>query len=189
MILVHYWTEARPVYKGILLMILASFAFSCMDTIAKMMQEVCYDVRTEPHLLPVNANNFGTRVNTSEGARLDISACGLRSQFERTFYDVRVSHPNAASNVTLSLAEVYNKNEREKESAYGDRVREVEKGSFSPLVFLTTGGAGPHCTQVLKTLAHKIADKRKDLYSHVINHIRTRIRFSVLKSTLIALRG
>lgn len=37
LILVHYWTEARPVYKGILLMILASFAFSCMDTIAKMM--------------------------------------------------------------------------------------------------------------------------------------------------------
>ena len=35
--LANYWIEARPVYKGILLMILASFAFSCMDTIAKMM--------------------------------------------------------------------------------------------------------------------------------------------------------
>ncbi len=35
--LANYWTEARPGYKGILLMILASFAFSCMDTIAKMM--------------------------------------------------------------------------------------------------------------------------------------------------------
>ena len=35
--LTNCWTEARPVYKGIILMILSSFAFSCMDTIAKMM--------------------------------------------------------------------------------------------------------------------------------------------------------
>ncbi|MGA0139669.1 MAG: DMT family transporter, partial [bacterium] len=35
--LTRYWTETRPVYKGILLMTLAGFAFSCMDTIAKLM--------------------------------------------------------------------------------------------------------------------------------------------------------
>ena len=67
--------------------------------------------------------------NTSEGARLDISACGLKSQFERTYYDVRVRHPNVASNVVLPLADVYKKNDTEKERMYGERVREIKQNS------------------------------------------------------------
>ena len=50
-------------------------------------------VHTEPALLPVNPNDFGNRTNKVEGARLDIAARGLTSAFERTFFDVRVSHP------------------------------------------------------------------------------------------------
>ena len=138
---------------------------------------------------PVNANDFSSRSNTAEGARLDISACGLRSQFERTYFDVRVSHPHAVSNVTLPLPELYKKNEDEKEKIYGSRVREVEKGSFSSLVFLTTGGAGPECQSVLKRLAVLIANKRNDQYGNFIGYIRTKIRFSLLKSVLVSLRG
>ena len=66
---------------------------------------------------------------------------------------------------------------------------ESEKGSFAPMVFLTTGGAGPACTEVLKRLAEKIADKRSENYSHVITHLRTRLRFALLRSVLIAIRG
>ena len=102
---------------------------------------------------------------------------------------MRVSHPNAVSNVTLSLEDVYKKNEVEKEKMYGDRVREVEKGTLSPLVFLTTGGAGPECSKVLKRLATLIANKREESYGHVVSYIRTKIRFSLLKSVLISLRG
>ena len=40
------------------------------------------------------------------------------------------------------------------------RVIESEKGSFSPMVFLTTGGARPACSVVLKRLAERIAIKR-----------------------------
>ncbi len=112
---------------------------SLRDTIANMMKEAgCSDVRTEPALLPVNPNDFASRTNTSEGARLDISARGLQSTFERTFFDVRVSHPYAASNVTVSLTALYERNEREKRSLYQERVLETEKGSFEPLVFLST---------------------------------------------------
>ena len=53
-------------------------------------------------LLPVNPNDFRSRTITTDGARLNISARGLQSAFERTFFDVRVSHPYAASNVTVS---------------------------------------------------------------------------------------
>ena len=78
------------------------------------MKEVCTDVKIEPSLLPVNPDDYSTRANTSDGARLDISACGVRGTFERTFIDIRVSHPHAPSNVTLTLQQVYEKNEKEK---------------------------------------------------------------------------
>ena len=101
---------------------------SLRDTIANLMREGgCSNVKTEPALLPVNSNDFSSRTNTSEGARLDISASGMRSTFKQTFYDVRVSHPYAASNVTLSLKSLYEKNEKEKRDLYKERILEVEK--------------------------------------------------------------
>ena len=66
---------------------------------------------------------------------------------------------------------------------------ESEKESFSPMVFLTSGGMGPRCTNILKILADRIAVKREELYSHVVTHLRTRLRFALLKSVLIAIRG
>ena len=145
---------------------------------------------TEPSLLPVEPNNFNNpRTTSADGARLDISAVGVGSTFERTFYDVRVCHPFAASNVVISLKDLYARNEKEKCNLYEERIREVEKGSFAPLVFLTTGGTGPACTNVLKRLASRIAEKRGERYGHVMMFVRTKLRFALLKSTLIAIRG
>jgi hypothetical protein len=80
---------------------------------------------------------------------LDISARGINCTFERFFYDVRVSHPHCASNsnVTLSLSELYEKNEKGKDLKYTERVQECEKGSFTPLVFLPTGVMAQKCTK------------------------------------------
>ena len=47
----------------------------------------------------------------------------------------------------------------------------------------------PECTQYHKKIAELVANKTKEEYSKVMNHIRTRLRFTLLKSTLIALRG
>ena len=162
---------------------------SLRDGLANIMREVCSDVTIEPMLLPTNPNDFNSRINTSEEARLDISARGINSTFERTFFDVRVAHPFAASNVVLPLDGLYKKHEQEKMNFYGDRVREVEKASFEPLVFLTTGGMGPRCTATVKKLAHKIADKRQEKYPDIMSFIRTKLRFSLLRSVLIAVRG
>ena len=162
---------------------------SLRDGLANIMKEVCSDVGTEPMLLPTNPNDFSSRVNTAEEARLDISARGINSTFERTFFDVRVAHPFAASNVTLSLDALYKKHEMEKINLYNERVRQVEKASFEPLVFLTTGGMGPRCTATIQKLARKIADKRQESYPDVMSFIRTKLRFSLLRSVLIAIRG
>ena len=64
-------------------------------------------------------------------------------------------------------------------------------GSLGKVAFVasTTGGMAPECEAFNKQLAHRIADKRKDDYSAVANYIRTKIRFALLKSVLIFLRG
>ena len=55
--------------------------------------------------------------------------------------------------------------------------------------FSTSGGMGPEATRYHKRIAELISAKRGEQYSDVVNHIRTRIRFSLLKSVLVAVRG
>ena len=85
--------------------------------------------------------------------------------------------------------QIYLQHEREKKRKYNDRVLQVEKGSFSPLIFSTSGGMGPEATKYHKRIAELIATKKGEVYADVMNHVRTKIRFSLLKSTLIAVRG
>ena len=158
------------------------------DFEATLLREVCKDVKVEPELLPLgNTDTLST--NTAEKARLDVSAVGVWSAMERTFLDVRVMHPNSPSYLDKTPDQIYKQHEREKKRTYNDRILHVEKGSFSPLIFSTTGGMGPECAKYHKRVAELIANKRGELYSDVVNHIRTRIRFSLLKSVLIAVRG
>ena len=72
---------------------------------------------------------------------------------------------------------------------YNDRVLQVEKSSFVPLVYTTSGGMGPQCSAVHKRLANLIADRRNEKYVDVISHLRTRLRFALLRSILTAVRG
>ena len=156
------------------------------DAEAKFMQEVCRDVKIEPDLIPIERENV--QDNTASGARLDISARGVWSPCEKTFFDVRITHPNAESHRSKSLPQIYKQNEAEKKRRYNDRIINSEKATFTPLVFTTTGGMGPECERLNKRLAEKIAAKRRESYSDVIAHIRTKLRFALLQSTLVAIR-
>ena len=72
-----------------------------------------------------------------------------------------------------------------------ERGLETEKGSLVPLVLTTSSGMERACEDMLKRLAHKNAEKRGERYSYsnVINHLGTRLRFSLLREVLIALTG
>ena len=159
------------------------------NTQAKLMEKVCRDVQTEPGLMPVNPENFRQGVNCAPNARLDISARGVFGDADKTFFDIRVTHPNCPSFRTKSLEQIYKQNENEKKNLYNERILNAEKGSFVPLIFTTSGGMGPECVKLNKRVAEKTAEKTKDIYSQVMMHIRTRIRFALLKSTLVGLRG
>ena len=156
------------------------------NTEAAIMREVCKDVAIEPGLIPTVAEM--TR-NAEDGARLDIAARGVWSTYERTFFDVVVAYPNANSHVRKSMKALYEEKERLKKRKYNDRVINVEKATFTPLVFTTTGGMGPECEKLNKRLAELISLKTKESYNQIIRHLRTRLRFALLKSTLVAIRG
>ena len=157
------------------------------DLNAELQGEVCRDVVTEPRLLPIN--NEEVEGTAADRAAPDISSRGLWSTFERTFFDVRVLHPNATSYQGTSMATLYQTHEREKMQKYNSRVISVEKGTFTPLVYTTFGGWGPQAARYHKRLAELISRKRNEDYHHVINHIRVKVRFSLLRSVLIAVRG
>ena len=158
------------------------------DLEASILRDVCKNVKVEPELMPLG-NSSTTSSNVAEKARLDVSAVGIWSPMERTFLDVRVVHPNAPSYRDKKIEKIYEQNEKEKKRTYNQRVIQVEKASFTPLVFTTSGGMGPECTRYHKKIAELISLKTKEEYSQVMNHLRTRLRFTLLKSTLIALRG
>ena len=48
---------------------------------------------------------------------------------------------------------------------------------------------GPEATRFLKRVAVKLAAKTREKYSDVMNNIRTRISFEILRSVLVAVRG
>ena len=104
-------------------------------------------------------------------------------------FDIRVTHPNCLSNLGKSPTEIYREHENLKQTEYEERVLQSEKASFTPLIFTTSGGMGPMCTSLFKRLAEAISEKKLERYSHVMNHIRTGLRFDILRSTLIGIRG
>ena len=64
------------------------------------------------------------------------------------FFDIRVFNPFASCYSRSLLSRCCITNELEKRRAYDERVREVERACFSPLVFSASGGMGPSATTV-----------------------------------------
>ena len=116
---------------------------------------------------------------------MDIRAGGLWDPQSSAFFDVRVCHPNAES----YKDQIYRIHENDKKWSYSRRVLDVEHGSFTPLVFTTTGGMGKECIRYHSRLAELIAAKKGEQYSQTISWIRARTSFALLRSALVCLRG
>ena len=161
------------------------------DLTANLLSEVCNNVCTEPELLPVTGENLtGASANAQPGARLDIAANGVwGGSFERTYFDVRVFNPHAPSNRHTDPQTVYRKHEQQKKRAYEQRIREIEHASFSPLVLAATGGLAREATIFYKRLASLLSSKWDQTYSSTLCWLRCRLAFSLLRSSIQAIRG
>jgi len=140
------------------------------DITASLLSEVCHNVRTEPPLQPLSGEQFHSRSgNSEEGARLDISAESFWGQNGKiAFFDVKVFSPLAASYSSFPLTQCYRWTELDKKRMHDEQIHEVERGTFTHLVFSCTGGIGPAATVVYKRLAMLISKKRDHLYTQTL---------------------
>ena len=108
---------------------------------------------------------------------------------KRKLFDIKVFHAPAPTNAAKTIPQMYHAHESEKKRKYNARVLEVEKGTFAPLVFSTSGGMGSEAHKLVKRLAQRTEVATGQRYSCAVTLIRKRLRFELLKTTVIALRG
>ena len=66
---------------------------------------------------------------------------------------------------------------------------EIEQGTFTPLVFITTGGTADERVKYHSRLAELIANKKGESYSSAISWIRAKVSFAIVRSAILCLRG
>ena len=88
-----------------------------------------------------------------------------------------------------SLESCFKREENAKKRKYEQRIIEVEHGSFTPLVFSTSGGIGNLASTFYKRLASLLSEKRREAYSSTLGWIRTHLSFSLLRSAIMCIRG
>ena len=100
-------------------------------------------------------------------------ALGLWAPLTRAFFDIRVFNPLAPSNWSKQIPQMYTHHEDLKKNEYNARIIQIERASFTPLIFSCSGGMSNETDKFIKQLAF----------------IRRRLRFDILKSCIISLRG
>ena len=157
---------------------------------AELLTETCSNVLIEPLLQPLNGEQLSHQSsNTEDNARVDISASNVWSSFDRASFDVRVYNPFSSTYIRSTLKASHQRNEQEKRRQYDSRIRTVEHGTFTPLVFTIAGGMGPAATTFYKRLASNLSVHHNKPYSHTLNWIRCRLSFSLLRSAILCLCG
>ena len=86
------------------------------DLFASLFRDVCHDVNVEPHLQTLTGEILSSSTNSSDEARLDVSARGFWQREQRAFFCVRVFNPFAKSHLNQRLETAFTSNENEKES-------------------------------------------------------------------------
>ena len=162
------------------------------DLTAQFLTETCHSVGIEPPLQPLEDEHLRHQTaNREDGDRLDIVAENFwgHDRQMHTLNHVRVFNSYARSHRGNTLAQCYRRNEQEKKRSYEERIREVEHGSFSLLIFSTSGGMGPIATVVYKRIATLISEKRDQPYSKTLFWVRCKLSFLLLRSAIMCIRG
>ena len=133
------------------------------NLLASCLRKAGCDTTITPLLQPLSGEVFHSRRTTTMSKQK--CAPGHQGQWilgegsEEAFFDVRVFNPFAPSYCSLPIPSTYLRHEKENRDWSEERVREVERAAFTPLVSATTGGAGRLTTTFLKRLAACMADQ------------------------------
>ena len=159
------------------------------DLFASLLKDVCHDVEVEPHLQTLTGEVLTNSANSSDEARLDVSARGFWQRGQRAFFDVRVFNPFAKSHLNQKLDMVFSWNENVKKRHYNQQIIDIKLGSFCPLVFSPYGGNGREAERFFNELAQKLSEKKQMDYNIVIHWLRAKLSFNLLRSTVSCVRG
>ena len=132
------------------------------DLTAEMLHEVCRNVSTEPALQPLTGEHLNRSAIIGDESRVDISARDFWVRGQQIFFDVRVFNPFAKGHAKKSLAKSFDIYEKENKMAYNLCIQEIEQGSFTPLVFATSGGMARECSTFYSRLSILISEKRRE---------------------------
>ena len=120
---------------------------------------------------------------------MDVSARSFWNRGQKAYVDIMIFNPLAKSYLKPTLASAYKKNEQEKKRQYNERIINVEHATFTPMVFSTFGGMSYECDRFVKRLSELISEKLEEKPHLTKNFIRTKYSFSLLRTTLLCLRG
>ena len=160
------------------------------DFTAELLSETCSDVSVEPLLTPLTGEIFQYKTaNRDDHARLDVSARDVWIRGGKAYFDVKVFNPLAQSYSNQTLKAAHRSNEKSKKRNYVERILEVQHGTFTPLVFTCLGGMSIECAHFYNRLAEKISEKRNISIGKARTWVRTKLIFSLLRSTNLCIRG
>ena len=109
------------------------------NSFATLLSDSCHDVEIETLLQPLQGETFALKsTTTNDEARLDIKAYRLwESIFSKTYFDVKI-FKSLAKICPESSNEDYKYHEYIKKNKHEQRITEVEKATFCPIVFACT---------------------------------------------------
>ena len=105
------------------------------------------------------------------------------------YFDVRVFHPEAKSYVEQDIDALLVHHEQVKKRQYGERIVNVDRGAFCPLVFTTSGLAAPECIRFLKCLRGMMTRADTTHYSRIVCYVSCRLSFALLRAAIMCVRG
>jgi hypothetical protein len=160
------------------------------ELFGELSAEVCYDVKVEPDLLPLTGEQFDHKTaKVAPDVRSDVRVRGFFTKEQNAFFEFRIVYPFASSYLKMNPADLYEHVAHLRKMEYEQRINQVDNGSFTPMILLSTGGMGAEMTIAMKHLARKLADKRKEAYPAVATMLRCSMAFNVARSALVCLRG
>jgi hypothetical protein len=145
------------------------------DFECRLLKSVHNDVECEPMLRPViNKTGYPRTAKLEDNARLDVRARGFWRDGQNAFFDVRVTNADSDSQQNATVSSVLRRHELEKKRCYNRRIMEVEHGTFTPLVFTTSGVMAHECSIYHKNLAQKLSVKKNERYEEIVRYLRVK---------------
>ena len=110
--------------------------------------------------------------------------CEARRIMQKSFFDVRLTHPNWPSHVNKPQKHSWNKTKQLKRPNMC-----MWNANFTPLVLSTNGATCEEATYFHKVLAKKLSEKTKSSYAEAITSIWRRSSFTISRTALNPWRG